>query len=104
MILGLRPEKLTVDSVTRAWKEQVASPGVHPDLGGDQEAVVYLNTAKDTLIRWLNGQPGGQSGYGGNPGGGRDPNQPAGVPRRPLPHAGSGAVALPLPEPEENET
>lgn len=39
-------------------------------------------------------------GYGpgfGRPGG--DPDQPAPVPRRPLPDAGAGEIELPLPEP-----
>ncbi len=56
LILGLRPEELTNQAVLDAWKKQIASPGVHPDLGGDTEAAVYLNTAKDTLIRWIDAQ------------------------------------------------
>jgi len=39
----------------------------------------------------------------GNPRG-RDPDQPARVPRRPLPNAGAGEVALPIPKQStENE-
>lgn len=53
LILGVRPEKLTQKIVLEAWKRQIATPGVHPDLGGDTEAAVFLNTAKDQLIRWL---------------------------------------------------
>ncbi len=56
MILGLKPEEATQKSVIEAWKKQIASPGVHPDLGGDTEAAVYLNTAKDQLVRWLDQQ------------------------------------------------
>ncbi len=56
MILGLKPEEATQRSVIEAWKKQIASPGVHPDLGGDTEAAVFLNTAKDTLVRWLDAQ------------------------------------------------
>lgn len=56
MILGLKPEDATQKSVIEAWKKQIASPGVHPDLGGDTEAAVYLNTAKDQLVRWLDQQ------------------------------------------------
>ncbi len=56
MILGLKPEEATQKSVIEAWKKQIASPGVHPDLGGDTEAAVYLNTAKDLVVRWLDQQ------------------------------------------------
>lgn len=52
MLLGLRPDELTKDLVTREWKKQITS--VHPDLqGGDTESSIALNTAKDTLLRWL---------------------------------------------------
>jgi hypothetical protein len=43
----------------------------------------------------------GDPGFGPS---GRDPDQPAPVPRRPLPTAGAGEVALPLPEKSEGET
>lgn len=56
MILGVRPEEMTKQSVIEAWKRQIATDGVHPDLGGDTEAAIYLNTAKDTLVRWLDQQ------------------------------------------------
>jgi AcrR family transcriptional regulator len=58
LILGVppEPEQLTKDKVMQAWKNQIASPGVHPDLGGDTEAAVALNTAKDALTRWLDAQ------------------------------------------------
>ncbi|MBX9667905.1 MAG: hypothetical protein K2X93_09820 [Candidatus Obscuribacterales bacterium] len=51
MILGIRPEDLTKESVHKEWKKQITS--VHPDLGGDTDSAVFLNTAKDTLLRWL---------------------------------------------------
>jgi hypothetical protein len=56
LLLGVRPEEITKEMVIEAWKRQIASPGVHPDLGGDTESAIYLNTAKDTLIRWLEEQ------------------------------------------------
>jgi hypothetical protein len=55
-ILGLRPEELTQVQVISAWKTLIASPGVHPDLGGDNDSAVFLNIAKDTLVRWLDKQ------------------------------------------------
>ncbi|MGH9553834.1 MAG: hypothetical protein ACRD3W_30925, partial [Terriglobales bacterium] len=56
MILGIRPEEMTRAIVLEAWKKQIATGGVHPDLGGDTEAAIYLNTAKDTLVRFLDQQ------------------------------------------------
>jgi len=41
------------------------------------------------------------TGHGSAPPG-MPPTQPSGVPRRPLPSAGSSAIALPLPEPEQD--
>ncbi len=77
MLLGVRPEEMTIESVTEAWKRQITSPGVHPDQGGDTESAIYLNTAKDTVLRWLYDQapklgkkwgPGGpKSGPGSKP-------------------------------------
>lgn len=100
MILGFSPEQLSMDLVLHHWRKQMKSPGVHPDLGGDQEAATYLNTAKETLIKWISENP--NRGFQGK---GDGPNQPSGVPRKPLPAAGSGAIALPLPDPEpETET
>lgn len=51
MLLGLRPEELTKELVLKEWKKQITA--VHPDLGGDTESSIVLNTAKDTLLRWL---------------------------------------------------
>lgn len=43
-------------------------------------------------------------GVAGNPDSGPStPNDPARIPRKPLPSAGSAAIALPLPEPDERE-
>lgn len=55
-VLGLRPDDLTVAMVNEAWKKQITTPGVHPDQGGDTEYAVHLNTAKDTLTKWLDNQ------------------------------------------------
>jgi len=56
MILGVRPEELTLKEVVEKWKSQIAAPGAHPDQGGDTETAIYLNTAKDTLVKWINDQ------------------------------------------------
>jgi hypothetical protein len=55
MILGVRPEDMTIKEVNDKWKAQMAG-GAHPDQGGDTESAIYLNTAKDTLVKWLNDQ------------------------------------------------
>lgn len=52
-ILGIREEGLTREIVMEAWKKEITSPGVHPDQGGDTELAVYLNTAKDALLRFI---------------------------------------------------
>jgi hypothetical protein len=80
LILGLTPSCLKISAIERVWKKRIVK--------GEMKS---LTIAKDTLIRWLEG----------NPGAGSDPHQPAGVPRRPLPNSGSGAIALP--EPKERE-
>ncbi|MEZ4534518.1 MAG: hypothetical protein R3D26_05825 [Cyanobacteriota/Melainabacteria group bacterium] len=55
-ILGLELEMLSAESVVRAWKDQMcATPPVHPDLGGEEEAAVILNNAKDVLLGWIDG-------------------------------------------------
>jgi hypothetical protein len=60
LILGVGIDDVTSPNaksvVMQAWKNQIASPGVHPDLGGDTEAAVLLNTAKDQLVRWIEQQ------------------------------------------------
>ena len=54
-LLGLNLEEMTLTRATvfEAWKKEMAKPGVHPDTGGDTEMAIYLNTAKDTLIRYV---------------------------------------------------
>ncbi len=89
MLLGVRTDDLTVDSVLTAWKKQIAAPGVHPEQGGDNEAAIYLNTAKDTLIRWLEGDPGG------NEPDNDDPRYPTGKPRKPKPECSGNHVMFP---------
>ena len=97
LILGVRADSLTKECVLESWKRQIIE--VHPDKGGDSECAIYLNTAKETLLRWLNNQ-----GPNSSPGPGRrDPDQPAPVPLHPYPFAGAGEVVLPLPETEEND-
>lgn len=56
MILGVRPEDLTVKTVIEAWKAQITAPGVHPDQGGDHETALYLNIAKETLVKYIEAQ------------------------------------------------
>ncbi len=96
MILGLKPERLTIEAVNQAWQKQMGAPGVQPNLCQDAEAVSFLNAAKETLLKWL--RDNGGFGFGGGPGGGGGPYQPNGVPNQPLPGAGNADVALPLPE------
>ncbi len=54
LVLGLRPEELTIEMVHQAWKKEMTTE--HPDQGGHTESAVYVNTAKDTLFRWLDAQ------------------------------------------------
>ncbi len=53
LVLGLRPDELSLESVQKAWKHEMAAPAGHPDLGGNTEGAVYLNRAKDILMSWL---------------------------------------------------
>jgi hypothetical protein len=91
MLFNLQPEQLCISAVVNAWEKQMSSKR-HMDVitGGDQS---YLNSAKEILIGWIKENP--------NQGRGDDPNQPAGVPRQPMPGSGSSAIALPEPEVEE---
>jgi hypothetical protein len=52
-VLGLNHSNFTADDVQKAWRTQISSPAVHPDLGGEVEAAILINTAKDTLLKWL---------------------------------------------------
>ncbi|MBY0356742.1 MAG: hypothetical protein K2W82_01970 [Candidatus Obscuribacterales bacterium] len=68
-LLGIKPEEMSKQAVFDAWKREMAKPGVHPDTGGDTEIAMYLNTAKDTLVRYLEAQApklGKVFGTGGN--------------------------------------
>ncbi len=56
LILGVRPDNITYEIAQESWKRAIAAPGVHPDQGGDTELAVYLNTAKDVLMRFLDAQ------------------------------------------------
>jgi hypothetical protein len=56
MMLGVRPDELTIKIVIDAWKAQITAPGVHPDQGGDTETAVYLNLAKDSLVKYIEAQ------------------------------------------------
>lgn len=56
MMLGVRPDELTIKIVIEAWKAQITAPGVHPDQGGDTETAVYLNLAKDSLVKYIEAQ------------------------------------------------
>jgi hypothetical protein len=56
-LLGVLPEEVATRAhVIEAWKREMSKPGVHPDQGGDTEMAIYLNTAKDTLLRWIENQ------------------------------------------------
>ncbi|HEY9757554.1 MAG TPA: hypothetical protein V6C97_20465 [Oculatellaceae cyanobacterium] len=52
-VLGLDCSNLTADEVQKAWRAQISTPAVHPDLGGEVETAILLNTAKDSLLKWL---------------------------------------------------
>jgi hypothetical protein len=54
LILGVRSEDMTTAMVVEAWKKQIVD--VHPDKGGDTETAIILNTAKDTLVHWIEAQ------------------------------------------------
>lgn len=72
MILGIRPEELTKDAVMKEWKKQITS--VHPDLqGGDNESSIFLNTAKDALLKWLDANSPKLGGKFGSKGGSSSP-------------------------------
>jgi hypothetical protein len=79
MLLGVGADGLTLDSVLKAWKQQVTALGAYPEQGGANESNIYINSAKDTLVRWIEGN----LGPGQGPGNDNDPLQPSGVPRKP---------------------
>ncbi len=49
-------EEFSTEDVFKAWKRRVIAGSVHPDLGGENEHSVLVNTSKDILIRWLEGR------------------------------------------------
>jgi len=89
----------TTDFVERAFKavelnfKKMSAPDMDAQLNL-QRTIADLQRNKEVVVRWINEEPHL---------GGRDPNQPSGVPRKPLPGADSGAIALPPPE-SETET
>lgn len=90
MLLGVRADELTIASVLKAWKQQITAPGVHPEQGGDRESAIYINSAKDALVRWIEGYPGGAGPDSG------DPRPPSGNPRKPKPDGDSNVVNFPV--------
>lgn len=71
LILGIKSDEITRENVNRAWKNEMAKPGVHPDTGGDTEIAIYINNAKESLMKWLDMQAPklGKKFGGGGPGG-----------------------------------
>jgi hypothetical protein len=55
-ILGLSLEELNAEAVKRAWKASITDPTAHPDLGGEHEMAILLNTARDSVLIWLENQ------------------------------------------------
>jgi hypothetical protein len=54
-ILGLSTEQEpSVAEVNKAWKQSIVEAAGHPDLGGEADLSVLLNTSKDQLVQWLN--------------------------------------------------
>jgi hypothetical protein len=53
-VLGLPTDgEVSLDAVHKAWKKQIVEKSLHPDLGGEEESSVIVNTSKDTIVRWL---------------------------------------------------
>lgn len=67
-VLGMPVEEdFTIDDVLKAWKRRIVANSVHPDLGGENEHSVLVNTSKDTLIRWHESRlPKSRFGFGRN--------------------------------------
>lgn len=80
MILGVRPEEITVKIVVDAWKREMSQPGVHPDTGGDTETAIYLNNAKVELVKWIEAQTPKLGKKFGPQQGGNKPAQESGKP------------------------
>jgi hypothetical protein len=107
LILGIKPGELEEHLIRTTWKQQA----IDKARIGDSESARCLNGAKDTLINWLrskriwctpasvNEASAEDRPYHGEwpPPGPTDPDNPAGVPRRPFPIVGAGEIALPEP-------
>lgn len=53
-VLGLDPaEDLSSESIYRGWRREISSTNAHPDLGGETEIAILLNTAKDELLQFV---------------------------------------------------
>lgn len=52
MLLGLQPKGLTRRAVIDAWKNQIAQKFCSQ---GTEEQIIAVNSAKDRLVRWLDG-------------------------------------------------
>ncbi len=53
-ILGLSLEGgITIQSVNKAWKDQMLQRSAHPDLGGNADEALLLNKAKEELMAYL---------------------------------------------------
>jgi hypothetical protein len=83
LILGIKSDEITRENVNKAWKSEMAKPGVHPDTGGDTEIAIYINNAKESLMKWLEMQApklgkkfGSGSGGGGGSSGGAGGGKP----------------------------
>jgi hypothetical protein len=85
-------DELTGQALDHCWEYQTAlAPILNVDTPPKPDS-------PEEVWQWLGGIDIGPSGRG--PDLPRAPDQPAGVPRKPLPFSGAGAVALPLPDEE----
>jgi hypothetical protein len=55
-ILGLSLDNVDAETVKQAWKLAISDPSAHPDLGGEHETAILLNTARDKVLNWLEAQ------------------------------------------------
>jgi ribosomal protein S2 len=113
-VLFVIDQKRELIAITEATKIGTSVVGMI-DTNGDPEGIGYVIPANDDSIRSiklvtsrladaiLEGKgPLGTSDSTSGPFPGDGPDlQPSGVPKKPLPHAGSTALSLALPEPED---
>jgi hypothetical protein len=83
-------DDLTRQALDRCWDFQRALTNVM------MEPVPPRPSNPQEVLDWLDSLDSGAQGK--EPDLPRDPFQPSGVPRRPLPVSGAGAIALPLPD------